>query len=69
VARPAYCGYHTRRFWFARYADGTEELYDLRLDPWELRNLAGDTGYSSRTAKLRVKAESACRPTPPGFEW
>jgi arylsulfatase A-like enzyme len=69
VARPAYCGYHTSRFWFARYADGTEELYDLRLDPWELRNLAGDAGYSARTAKLRVKAESACRPTPPGFEW
>ena len=30
-----------------------EELYDLREDPWEMRNLAGDDSHAATLAKLR----------------
>lgn len=30
-----------------------EELYDLREDPWEMRNLAGDAAHAATLAKLR----------------
>jgi Ca2+-binding RTX toxin-like protein len=35
------------------YADGSEELYDHRVDPSELRNLAGDPGLAHVLAHLR----------------
>jgi arylsulfatase A-like enzyme len=31
---------------YIRYADGSEELYDVRADPNEWRNLAGDPRYA-----------------------
>ena len=40
------------RWRYIRYADGTEELYDHRDDPDELRNLALDPGHSGVIAKL-----------------
>ncbi len=33
------------RFRFIRYADGSEELYDLEQDPNEWRNLVGESAY------------------------
>lgn len=30
-----------------------EELYDLREDPWEMRNLAGDAAYAEKLAEMR----------------
>jgi N-acetylglucosamine-6-sulfatase len=66
---PAYCGFRTRRYMFARYADGTEELYDYRRDPYELSNRAGATGYQERLRELRRNARRDCRPVPPGFHW
>ncbi len=30
-----------------------EELYDLRTDPWEIHNLAGDPAYRKRLARFR----------------
>jgi N-acetylglucosamine-6-sulfatase len=39
---PSWSGIRTQRDVFVRYADGDEELYDLRADPDELRNLADD---------------------------
>jgi N-acetylglucosamine-6-sulfatase len=66
---PAYCGFRTHRFMFAVYADGTEELYDYRKDPYELRNRAGSERYADRLRMLRRSAYESCRPVPPGFSW
>ena len=30
-----------------------EELYDLRKDPWEMRNLAGDAAHEKKLAEMR----------------
>ncbi|HEY5622530.1 MAG TPA: sulfatase [Gammaproteobacteria bacterium] len=43
----------TDRYRYLRYADGSEELYDIDADPHEWRNLAADSSYT------RVKAELA----------
>lgn len=66
---PAYCGYRTRRWMFARYADGTEELYDYRTDPYELHNRAGQERVLDRLRWMRRHARQTCTPTPPGFSW
>ncbi len=36
---------------YIRYADGTEELYDMRNDPNEWKNLAGDSEYAAVIAE------------------
>jgi len=56
---PAICTYgpsnhslHYQRWHFIRYADGSEELYDLQQDPHEWHNLAGDPQQQSRLEKF-----------------
>lgn len=66
---PAYCGARTGHELFVRYATGEEEYYDLRSDPWELDNLAGEGGSGPRIAELRDWVRERCRPFPPGFTW
>jgi arylsulfatase A-like enzyme/sucrose-6-phosphate hydrolase SacC (GH32 family) len=39
------------RWRYIRYNDGTEELYDHNNDPWEWKNLAGDSQYASVIAE------------------
>lgn len=39
------------RWRYIRYNDGTEELYDHDNDPWEWKNLAGDTTHASVIAE------------------
>ena len=39
-------GIRTEDWRYIRYADGSEELYDMRKDPNEWRNLADDTHYA-----------------------
>ena len=43
---PPYVAVHTKRYLFVEYTRGWRELYDLRKDPWELRNVAGDPAYA-----------------------
>jgi N-acetylglucosamine-6-sulfatase len=39
---PPYVAVQTRRNLYVEYKNGWRELYNLRKDPWELSNLAGD---------------------------
>ena len=66
-------GVRTDRYMYARYGDGEQELYDLRSDPFELRNVAADPAYTGARMSLRrllgVLASCAgttCR-TPPAL--
>lgn len=68
-ARPAYCGFRTKEFRYARYSDGSAELYDLRVDPQELKNLISEPWYSTVATTMRQSAKRTCRPTAPGFAW
>lgn len=66
---PAYCGYRTKRWMFAQYANGARELYDYDHDPDELNNLAHNQAYLNKMRPLRDLAMATCRPVPPGFSW
>ena len=58
---PTYCGIQTEDWMFTRYATGEEELYDLRRDPQELRNVA--EVRPKRATRLRdATYESGCDP-------
>lgn len=59
---------HTKRYLYAEYDDGERELYDLAVDPDELRNVDGDPAYASveeqlgaRLADLRDCSGAGCR--------
>jgi arylsulfatase A-like enzyme len=64
-----YTGIHTNRFVYVEYrTSGETELYDLRRDPEQLRNLAGRSPGSAEQAKLaralarlRTCAGTVCR--------
>ena len=63
-----FAGVRTRHAVYVRYHDGETELYNLRRDPYELRNLAGrpaDRALQSRLARrldrLRWCSGPACR--------
>jgi N-acetylglucosamine-6-sulfatase len=66
---PAYCGYRTRRWMYAHYEGGETELYSYADDPHETQNLARLLRYSGQVAAMRAKAEAACSPVPPNFDW
>ena len=44
---PNHHSIRSRNFRYTRYADGSEELYDHRIDPHEWKNLAGDGRFAS----------------------
>jgi N-acetylglucosamine-6-sulfatase len=54
-------------FAYTLYVTGEEELYDLKLDPYELANVAGDPGYASQLASLQGQEARLCVPPPPGW--
>jgi arylsulfatase A-like enzyme len=49
---PPYVAVQTRRNLYVQYRNGWRELYDLRRDPWELNNIAGNRRTKSLQATL-----------------
>ena len=68
-AVPTYCGFRTPRHTYVRYATGEEELYDLRRDPDQLRNVASDRAARDVRDRLRTLARSPCDPPDDAFSW
>jgi len=72
---PWYAGIRSARWKYVERSTGERELYDLNLDPYELRSLHADPRYAqvrqtlaARLATLRTCAGNACRqwtPVPP----
>jgi arylsulfatase A-like enzyme len=65
---PRFTGLRTRRYTYVEYRDGERELYDLRRDPYELRNRAHAAAASRlvsslarRLARLRDCSGAGCR--------
>lgn len=59
-------GIRTERWRYIRYADGSEELYDMVADPREWTNLAGEAKYDSVKADLRRWIPKTDVPPAPG---
>ncbi len=64
---PTYCAVRNSSYIYVDYSTGERELYDLRLDPYELVNRAYDPAYASIEAALRVRLLQLCNPPPPGY--
>ncbi|HEY8216835.1 MAG TPA: sulfatase [Acidimicrobiia bacterium] len=63
VGAPVYSGLRTRRYKYVEYLDGERELYDLRLDPHELTNVAGAPAVRAVQRRLarQLARVRACR--------
>ena len=59
--QPTGDGVRTWRYKYVKYADGTQELYDLIKDPYELNNAANNPRYRSVKAGMRVLLPKACK--------
>ena len=51
---PGNASLRTVHWRYIRYADGSEELYDMQSDPNEWHNLAGDERYSEQKSQLET---------------
>jgi putative membrane-bound dehydrogenase-like protein len=59
-------GVRTERFRYIRYADGSEELYDMAADPNEWTNLAADPAHAATKQELVRWLPSRSAPPLPG---
>ncbi len=67
---PTYCATRTRSYIYVRYGDGQEELYDLKADPYEMKNLMyrnNDPAVTALRDQLLTRLKSLCKPTPPAY--
>jgi arylsulfatase A-like enzyme len=64
---PTFCGVMGRRYTYAQYSTGEEELYDRRTDPYELVNVAADPDYAATLESKRATTHELCDPPPPDF--
>ena len=56
---PAWEGLRSEQYKYARYFDHQHEfLYDLKSDPEELVNLAGDPGHASTLQAMRARTQA-----------
>lgn len=54
-AVPAFWGVRTTAYKYVELATGERELYDLRIDPYEMRNRYGDPAYGRVQAALQAE--------------
>ena len=59
-------GIRTERWRYVRYADGSEELYDMKNDPNEWDNLASDPGHLETKRRLAQWLPKTNKPPVPG---
>ena len=52
---------------YVEYQTGEQELCDLKMDPYELTNLASDPTQASTLSALHARMVQLCSPPPPGF--
>ncbi len=60
--RPGTIGLSASGWRYLRYPDGGEELYDIRNDPYEWHNLAGEAVHADTLAALRARAPGRFAP-------
>ena len=64
---PTYCAVRTRGWKYVYYVDGTQELYELARDPYELENVIDRPSLEQRVKRLHGRLRALCRPAPPGM--
>jgi arylsulfatase A-like enzyme len=65
---PDFCGIRSTGFLYVRYTGGFEELYNLRYDPFELRNIGHEPSQAGELAHMRLLTKRECNPPPPGYK-
>jgi arylsulfatase A-like enzyme len=69
LGEPGTFGLSAQGWRYLHYANGDEELYDVRNDPYEWTNLAADSKHTDKLAELRALAPKKFAPlTPPRDE-
>jgi arylsulfatase A-like enzyme len=64
---PKFCAVRTRRYLYVDYGTSEQELYDIKIDPFQLENLAGDPAQQMLLVSLNARMRALCSPPPPGF--
>jgi N-acetylglucosamine-6-sulfatase len=64
---PPFCGVRNKAglTYVDYFTTGEEELYDLTVDPYQMRNRANDPDYAQVLAALRNRSAELCVPLPP----
>jgi N-acetylglucosamine-6-sulfatase len=64
---PTYCQIRSESWTLIRYASGSTELYNVRADPYELRNAASSPALATKRHHLMARLRVLCSPRPPGM--
>lgn len=64
---PTFCAVRNERYKLVRYGTGERELYDLHVDPLELRNRYDVPKYRPVERELHDRLDVLCDPLPPGM--
>ncbi|HIG28646.1 MAG TPA: iduronate-2-sulfatase [Verrucomicrobiales bacterium] len=65
AGRPGHFGLSAKEWRYVHYADNSEELYHISVDPYEWTNLAEKTEHASKLAELRTQAPREFTPFVP----